>query len=156
MPNPAWSILGNRRKMKVVRRPLMLHIKGCEASCPCMLHLFLDMWGRVRESHVNCGWWCHLPWACSCLPVCVLFCKNMICFSGVVSNTGVWACVMCVDHGCSCPGVLVGTWGKFSSYFTIDVCVSVGGFRFFVTYLDFYVTLNETEETDQSESSFAL
>ena len=80
----------------------------------------------------------------------------MICFSGVVSNTGVWACVMCVDHGCSCPGVLVGTWGKFSSYFTIDVCVSVGGFRFFVTYLDFYVTLNETEETDQSESSFCV
>ena len=122
MPNPAWSILGNRRKMKVVRRPLMLHIKGCEASCPCMLHLFLDMCGRVRESHVNCGWWCHLPWACSCMPVCVLFYKHLICLSGVVSNTGVWACVVCVDHVCSCPGVLAGTWGKFGSYFPMFVC----------------------------------
>ena len=44
------SIYGYRRKMKDVRRPLMLRIKGCEASCPCVSHLFLDVFGRVRES----------------------------------------------------------------------------------------------------------
>ena len=35
-----------------------------------------------------------------------------------------------------------------------DVCVLVMGFRFFGTFLDFCVTLDETEETDQLESSF--
>ena len=100
------SIYGNRRKMKAVRRPLMLHIKGCEASCPCMSHLFLDVFGRVRESHVICGWWCHLPWACSFMPVRLyFFYKHSFCTSGVVLNTGVLACIVFVGRVCSCPGV---------------------------------------------------
>ena len=73
MPVHVVSIFRYGRKMKVMRPSLMFLIKGCEASCPSMSYLFLDTGGRVRESSVNCGWWCHLPWACSCLPVCVLF-----------------------------------------------------------------------------------
>ena len=51
--------------------------------------------------------------------------------------------------------MLAGTWGKFGFYFIIGVCVSLG-ILVFCGISGFYVTLNETEEIDQSESSFAL
>ena len=88
------SIYGNRRKMKDVRRPLMLRIKGCEASCPCMSHLFLDVFGRVRESNVIYGWWCHLPWACSFMPVRLYF----------FYKHSLYVCGVMIEHRC------IGSW----------------------------------------------
>ena len=51
--------------------------------------------------------------------------------------------------------MLAGTWGKFGFYFVNVVCVFLR-ILIFVTFLVFYVTLDETEEIDQPGSNFAL